>query len=197
MLFYFLSLVWLFCNPMDYRLQVSSVHGISQGRILEWVAFSISRGSFPPKERTRVSCIGRLILYHWVIWESGYSWSNWNFSVPFLVIFTFWKSNLWTDLRLFQPCTTAGIGASHVAQFVKNAPAKAGDEGSIPGLGRCPGVGNGNPLQYSCLRNPWNRGTCWAIVQGDAKSWTRLSNQITTTASGIAALCMFIFDIIN
>ena len=41
---------------------------------------------------------------------------------------------------------------------VKNPPANAGDEGSIPGLGRFPGEGNGNPLQYSCLENPMDRG---------------------------------------
>ena len=41
---------------------------------------------------------------------------------------------------------------------VKNLPAIAGDVGLIPGLGRCPGEGNGNPLQYSCLENPMDRG---------------------------------------
>ena len=43
---------------------------------------------------------------------------------------------------------------------VKNAPANAGDTGSIPGLGRSPGKGNGNSLQYSCLGNPVDRGAC-------------------------------------
>ena len=43
---------------------------------------------------------------------------------------------------------------------VKNAPANAGDTGSIPGLGRSPGKGNGNSLQYSCLGNPMDRGAC-------------------------------------
>ena len=51
-----------------------------------------------------------------------------------------------------------------------------GDLGSIPGLGRSPGEGNGNPLQYSCLENPMDRGAWWAIVHGVAKSWTRLSD---------------------
>ena len=46
----------------------------------------------------------------------------------------------------------------------------------IPGLGRSPGEGNGNPLQYSCLRNPMDRGVWWASVHGVAKSWTQLSN---------------------
>ena len=61
---------------------------------------------------------------------------------------------------------------------VKNLPASAGDSrdaGLIPGLGRSPGVGNGNPLQYSCLENPMDRGAQWATVYGTAKSWTCLS----------------------
>ena len=52
----------------------------------------------------------------------------------------------------------------------------SGDLGSTPGLGRSPGEGNGNPLQYSCLENPMDRGTWWTIVCGVAKSWTRLSD---------------------
>ena len=50
------------------------------------------------------------------------------------------------------------------------------DLGLIPGLGRSPGEGNGNPLQYSCLENPMDRGAWWAIFHGVAKSRTRLSN---------------------
>jgi len=56
---------------------------------------------------------------------------------------------------------------------VKNPPADAGDArdvGSIPGLGRSPGVGNGNPLQYSCLKNPTDRGAWWTTVHGVAES---------------------------
>ena len=51
-----------------------------------------------------------------------------------------------------------------------------GDPDSIPGLGRCPGEGNGNPLQYSCLENSMDRGFWWAPVHGVAKSQTRLSD---------------------
>ena len=56
--------------------------------------------------------------------------------------------------------------------MVKNLPANAGDmgSGSIPGLGRSPGEGNGNPLQYSCLENPMDRGAWQAPVHGVAKS---------------------------
>ena len=59
---------------------------------------------------------------------------------------------------------------------VKNPPANAGDEGLIPGSGRSPGEGHGNPLQYSCLENPMDRGAWWAMVHGVAKSQTRLSD---------------------
>ena len=56
--------------------------------------------------------------------------------------------------------------------MVKNLPANAQDEGLIPGSGRSPGVGNGNPLQYACLGNHMDRGAWQATVHGVAKSWT-------------------------
>ena len=65
--------------------------------------------------------------------------------------------------------------ASWVALVVKNLPANAGDvrdTDSIPGLGRSPRGSHGNPLQYSCLENPMNRGAWKATVHRVAKSWT-------------------------
>ena len=53
--------------------------------------------------------------------------------------------------------------------MVKNLSANAGDMGSISGLGRAPGEGNGNPLQYSFLENPTDRGAWWDTVHGIAK----------------------------
>ena len=57
--------------------------------------------------------------------------------------------------------------------MVKNLPANAEDTGDslIPGSGRSPGVGSGNPFRYSCLENPMDRGAGQAIVHGAAKSW--------------------------
>ena len=52
----------------------------------------------------------------------------------------------------------------------------ARDTGSIPESGRSPGEGNSNPLQYSCLGNPMDRGAWWATVRGVTKSQTQLSN---------------------
>ena len=64
-----------------------------------------------------------------------------------------------------------------VVQTVRIPPANAGDTSPIPGLGRFPGGEESNPLQYSCLRNPMDRGAWWAIVHGGSqKSQTRLSN---------------------
>ena len=67
---------------------------------------------------------------------------------------------------------------------IKNPPANAGDArdtGSILGLGRPPGVGSGNPLQYSCLKNSTDRGVWQATVHRVIKSQTRLSTQHTHT----------------
>ena len=63
--------------------------------------------------------------------------------------------------------------------MVKNLPANLGDtgnQGSIPGSGRCPGEGNGYSLQYSCLENHMDRGAWWFTVHGVTKSRTKLSD---------------------
>ena len=63
---------WL-CGPMDCSPPGSSVHGILQARILEWVVIPVSRGSSWPRDGTHiswVSCISRQILYHWITWEA-------------------------------------------------------------------------------------------------------------------------------
>ena len=73
--------------------------------------------------------------------------------------------------------------------MVKNSLANAGDAGdvgSIPGLGRSPRGGHGNPLQYSCLENPMERGAWWAMVHRVAKSQIRLKRLGTHTCSFIS-----------
>ena len=66
---------------------------------------------------------------------------------------------------------------------VKNPPANAGDVGLVPGLRRFPEDGNGNPLQYSYLENPMDRGAWWATVPGTAKSRTQVSTHAHTGES--------------
>ena len=76
---------------------------------------------------------------------------------------------------IFEIVTT--IETSQVLLVVKNPPDKGGDirdGASIPVLGRSPGGGHGNPLQYSCLENPHNRGACASTIHGLAMSWTQL-----------------------
>ena len=67
------------------------------------------------------------------------------------------------EFKSVYACTWASL----LAHLVKNPPVDAGDakdSGSIPGLGRSPGEGNGYPLQYSCLQNPMNGGAWWTVV---------------------------------
>ena len=77
------------------------------------------------------------------------------------------------------------IGFSGVS-VVENPPVHAGhigDVGSIPWLGRSPGEENGNPLQYSCLENPMDRGPWWATVHGLSESDATLQLNTTTTTT--------------
>ena len=89
-----------------------------------------------------------------------------------------WEGQSLLDTVSQQPRTLSYIRGFPGGTVVKNLPANAGDArdaGSIPGLGRSPGVGNGNRLQYSCQENSMDRGAWWATVHGVAKSQTRLS----------------------
>ena len=79
------------------------------------------------------------------------------------------------DDRNFPCLHTWGLGFPG-GSVVKNLPANAGDAGSIPELGRFPGEGNGDSLQYSYLGNSMHGGTWWGIVHRVAESQTRLSN---------------------
>ena len=75
------------CDPMACRLPGSSVHGIFQARILEWVVIFFSRGAYQVRDQTRVSwvsCIARPILYHWTTWKTSLllsSPADWCFSM--------------------------------------------------------------------------------------------------------------------
>ena len=83
---------------------------------------------------------------------------------------------------VFTECSEQCLAQSHhICMYVfvisggsdgKESACNVGDSGLIPSLGRSPGEGNGNPLQYSCLDNPTDRGAWRAVVRGVAKSWT-------------------------
>ena len=108
---------------MDCSPPGSSVHGISQARILEWVAISSSRGSSATQGSNLCLLYCRQSLYQWVTWEAHLVCLCLNINTP-----------------------------KH-----------------------CSWEGNGNPLQYSCLESPVDRGAWWAAVHGVAQSQTWLS----------------------
>ena len=70
----------------------------------------------------------------------------------------------------------------------KESTCNAGELGTVPGSGRSPGEGNGNPLQYSCLENPMDRGACRAIVHGFAESDTTEKVSMHTLQQDISEL---------
>ena len=85
------------------------------------------------------------------------------------------KENTYENTRISK--IKLAKSASQVALVVKNPSASAGDfrvADAIPGLGRSPGGGHGNPLQYSCLQNPMDRGTWWSKAHSVTKSCTLL-----------------------
>ena len=88
-----------------------------------------------------------------------------------LVQFLGWEDPLEKD-RITTPVFLGFPGGSDS----KESSCNAGDLGSIPGLGISPGGGHGNPLQYSCLENPMDRGGWRATVHGVTKSWTQLND---------------------
>ena len=174
-------------DPMDCSLPGSSIHRIFQARVLEWGAIAFSTGDGAgggksPRLRTAASLEEGQGLKG--SWDSTFSlqegkqgggptrkgeepegspWTKFGINRTNYGLTIF---DLWSTLMSFP-------GGS----VVKNSPAIAGDKGDtalIPGSGRPPGGGNGNPLQYSCLENPTDRGVWWAAVHGVAKSWTRL-----------------------
>ena len=75
---------------------------------------------------------------------------------------------------------------------VKASACNVGDLGSIPGSGRSPGEGKGNPFQYSCLENPMDGGAQRAMVHGFAKSQTRLSNFTLMKLKSVSNNCPFV-----
>ena len=83
-------------------------------------------------------------------------------------MFLFLQRKMWAQCRLGLNSNWGFLDGS----VVKNPSPSAGDSGLIPGLGRSPGEGNGNPLQYSCLENHMDRGVWRATVHGVTQSWT-------------------------
>ena len=148
------------CNPMDCSPPGFSVRGISQARILEWVATLSPRGSPLPRDQTHisyVSCIG-------------------NF---------FTTRATWDALTRKQDLpNTRGFPEGSDS---KESACSAGDLGSIPGSGRSPGRGHGNPLQYSCLEYPHGQRSLAGYSPWDHKEWD-MTERLTLSLSNTSLL---------
>ena len=117
------------CDPIECSLSGSSIHGIFQARVLEWIAISFSRGSSWPRNWTQVSRFAGRRFTVWATRKAEYKWGK---------------------VKVIR-------GAFQVALVVKNLPANAGDikdTSPNPGSGRSSGGGHGNPPWYSCPENP-------------------------------------------
>ena len=139
------------CDSMDSSLPGSAVHGIFQARILEWAAISFSRGSSQPRDWTQVSCIADRRFTVWATREA-----------KFILL-----KEIKRYLYKWKGFPVGSDGKESVCS--------ARDPDSILGLGRSPEEGNGNPLHYSCLKNPMDRGAWRATVHGVVKSQTQLT----------------------
>ena len=141
---------------MDFSLSGSSIHGILQSRIYSLLqAILPTQGSNPGLPHCRWIHLSTKLKYK----------ETWSKQVDLLLRLYFFR-------------------ASQVVQLIKNPPANTRDTRdtvSIPGSAGSPEVGNSNPLLYSCLENPMDRGAWRAIVHGDVKSQTRLSNWAWST----------------
>ena len=152
-------------------LQFISLHSGRKGVLPGYLSATLSSRTFC-HDRNGQLClctvpliIGWCCFKHHVVIEY-LKYGQWDWRTEFFLYLNFFNFNLNYNIQ--------------VALVVKNLLANAGDVrrvGSIPGSGRCPGVGHSNPLQYSCLENPIDRGSTvlwWAMVHRVTKSGTRL-----------------------
>ena len=133
---------------------------------------------FLPSELCSLLNQNLLLLYF--LWRPKQSrlWSGWNERISLWVMLgrqLVYVVALYCRVELHRSIPLGFPGGSDGKESTCNVR----DPGLIPGLGRSPGEGYGNPLQYSCLENPMDRGVWWATVHGVTKSWTGLSNLLT------------------
>ena len=149
----------ILCNPMDYSLPGSSVFGIFQTRVLEWIAISFSRGSSWPRYRTPVSRICGQMLYHLSHREDDKTYDKLGVRAVLVPLTYSTCGDPWSC------CVPSSRGRSGAAKGnkgwfpwwlgfpgssdCKGYTCNAGDPGSIPGSGISPAEGIGYPLQYS------------------------------------------------
>ena len=181
---------------MDWTLPVSSLHGILQARILEWVAIFFSRGSSSSRSWTWVPALasgffttellGKLPDIDWGVHKIIHSLS--------LVLTTY----------RIMPCICWMLSRTRLIpiSFLSNKEAKyqLGVAKYLVHLNMTSGEGNGNSLQCSCLENPRDDGAWWAAVYGVAQSRTRLKRlrkkNIYLWTGDVAGLCHLLIKVL-
>ena len=141
------------CDPMECSPPASSVHGILQARILEWVPISFSRGFSQPTDQTQLSCIAGKQLKQENVDSHAYTSHSQ----------TLESKNYRASLESRERKIKHSRKGNNVLVNIwipwysdgEESSCNAGDLGSVAGLGISPGGEHGNPLQYSCLENPW------------------------------------------
>ena len=159
------------CDPMDWSPPCSSVHGLLQGRIVEWIAMHFSRGSSQLRDWTQVSCIAGRFFTVWATWEA----------LQVCIIITITLSLFFNLILHINKFISRGIQISIAKNTVAGrwrdntcnnklwstgAQQKCSIRDSHPSYAE----GNGTLLQHSCLENPMDRGAWWAAVHGVAES---------------------------
>ena len=168
----FVAKLCLTLETMDCSLPGSSVHKILQVRILEWVAISFFRNSSWPRNQSWVSCIAGRLFTDWAMREA-----------PLQLLF---------PLNFFFFCS-ACLNFKLLIGFLggsdgKESACNAGNLSSIPGLGRSPGGGHGNPLQYACLENPHEQRSLagyspWCCTELDMTVWLNTAQWVRMICS--------------
>ena len=163
------------CDPRDGGPPGSAVPGILQARTLEWVAIPFSNAWKWKVKVKSLSCV-RLFRTPWTAAyqappSMGFSrqeyWSGLPLPSPAIT---------WDNTIKLCPGSSVHLQASQWLSDKESACQwKWRDAVSIPRLGRSPGGGNGNSLQYSCLENPMDRGVLWAVLHGVVESQMKLS----------------------
>ena len=175
---------WVILLHLHHSLKTSLLFDIKRcSRLILYFSFSGLGISCPPRSPGFVI----IVVFRNQDLDIKCAHCNWGVfaSRPFIVqIFT--GVFLLLDHSLYRYF----IYTQYFIYWYLNPLANAGDAGLIPGLGRCPGKRNGNPLQYSCLGNSMGRGTWWATAHGVAKSQTWLSTaQVRVTGPATTNLC--------
>ena len=164
------------------ELQLQSFQWIFRADFLwDWLVWSPcsprdSQESSPGPQFKSIKSLVLSLLYSPVLTSEHDYWKN--HSIDYTYLFFFWPYRSLSAKRClcFLICCLGLSWGFSGGSDGKEPAGNAGDPGLIPGSGRSPGEGNGNPLQYSCLENPMDREVWQATVHTVTKNWTQLSD---------------------